>query len=133
MNKYKEILLFGIAGVLGYLVDVTLTYLLHDATGPYLARIPAFICAATTTWIFNRWLTFAATEKRHKSLWKEYLHYLSLMVFGLIVNYVVYAVSITILGNNKYSILICVALGSLAGMVVNYMNSKKHLYRSKTK
>lgn len=132
MNKRRELVFFGIAGVLGYLVDVTLTTLLHPLAGPYIARIPSFIGAATVTWLFNRTFTFAHAEKRHQSIWKEYLHYLGLMVFGLATNYAAYAISITFIGNNKYAIPLCVAIGSLAGMVVNYVNSKKHLYRTKT-
>jgi len=131
-KKQKELLSFGVVGVLGYVVDVLITSLLHPLAGPYVARIPSFICAATVTWAFNRKLTFANTEKRHRSLLKEYLHYLGLMIFGLVVNYIVYAISITLIGGDKrYAIVSCVALGSLAGMVVNYMNSKKHLYRTK--
>ncbi|MDB5177134.1 MAG: GtrA family protein [Candidatus Saccharibacteria bacterium] len=131
MNKKKELLLFAVAGVLGYLVDAGVTTILHPLIGPYLARIPAFIGAATATWVFNRTLTFVAADKIHKSLMKEYFHYLSLMLLGLVVNYIVYAVSITFIGSNNYSILICVALGSLAGMVVNFINTKRYLYRSK--
>jgi putative flippase GtrA len=131
MSRKKELLFFGIAGVFGYLVDAGVTTILHSLVGPYLARIPAFMGAATITWVFNRRFTFAATDKRHQSLLKEYLHYLSLMLLGLVVNYIVYAVSITLVGNSKYSILICVAFGSLAGMVVNFINAKRYLYRSK--
>jgi len=133
MNKRREILFFGIAGILGYCVDVALTTLFHPFVGPYVARIPSFVGAATITWIFNRKFTFADTEKRHQSLRKEYLHYLGLMLFGLVTNYIVYAISITLIGNNKYAIPLCVAFGSLAGMTVNYVNSKKHLYRPKHK
>jgi len=132
MNKKRELLLFAVAGVLGYVVDVGITTLLHPFMGPYLARIPAFIGAATATWVFNRTLTFVAADKIHKSLLKEYFHYLSLMLLGLVVNYIVYAASITLIGSSNYSIFICVALGSLAGMVVNFINAKRYLYRNKS-
>lgn len=131
MNRFKELILFGIAGVFGYGIDVLITLSLHTLVGPYVARVPAFIGAATVTWLFNRHFTFASTEKRHTSVVKEYLHYLGLMVFGLIVNYIVYAVSVALIGDGEYTIIICVAFGSLAGMLVNYINSKKHLYRTK--
>lgn len=130
-KKQKELVFFGIAGILGYLIDVALTTVFLPFVGPYVARVPSFIGAATVTWLFNRRFTFADTERRYQHLWKEYLHYLGLMVFGLATNYTVYAVSITLIGSNKYAIPLCVAFGSLAGMVVNYVNSKKHLYRTK--
>ena len=50
------------------------------------------------------------------------------MVFGLVVNYIAYAISITFLKEVKYAVLICVAIGSLAGMVVNYTVSKRYIF-----
>lgn len=133
MNKLKlrEFAFFGFAGVLGYGADVSVTMLLSASMGPYFARIPAFVVAATVTWLFNRTFTFSATDKRHDSLAAEFLHYLGLMVLGLVVNYAVYVLSVMILGDSSCMLLVCVALGSLAGMLVNYFNSKRYLYRTK--
>lgn len=129
MRAHKELIYFGVAGVIGYLVDVTITIVSQPLLGAYFGRVPAFIAAATATWLFNRTLTFAAKNKVHESLFHEYFRYLGLMVFGLIVNYAVYALSITFLGRHNYAIFISVALGSLAGMSVNYLNSKRFLYK----
>jgi putative flippase GtrA len=127
-NKLKELVLFGISGVLGFAADACTTLLLHGFVGVYLARIPAFFAAVTTTWIFNRNITFSQSASRHHKLLHEYLHYVSLSLFGLAVNYSVYAIAITLLKHQKFAILICVGLGSLAGMGVNYVTSKRHLY-----
>ena len=129
MKLDKELIFFGIAGVAGYLVDVAVTSLCKTFLGIYGARIPAFIAAATATWLFNRTLTFAAKKRVHESVFNEYLHYLSLMIFGLVVNYLVYAFSVTILKGQPFNIYISVALGSLAGMTINFFNSKKFLYK----
>ena len=131
MIKLKELFLFGVAGVIGYLGDVFTTLLLHGILGVYVARLPAFVVATTLTWIFNRNITFSVHRSHHESLIKEYFHYTSLMIFGLIVNYIVYAVSITIIGHGKFAIFICVGLGSLSGMAVNYLSSKKYLFNIK--
>lgn len=132
MTKHlKEIFYFGIAGVIGYFIDVAITSLLIPLFGVYVARIPAFVAAATSTWIVNRSLTFKNLKSRHSSLRKEYLHYLSLMIGGAIVNYTVYAVAITFLEGAAYDIYLAVALGSLAGMMVNYLLSRRYIYSGK--
>lgn len=127
----KEFLFFGLAGVVGYLVDAGSTLLLAGTLGPYLARIPAFIGAASVTWLINRSTTFKHSDKRHDNLVKEYFHYLSIMIVGLIANYIVYAIAVKIIGQTTFAILLSVALGSLAGMVVNYFNSKKYIFTKK--
>lgn len=131
--NYKELLLFAGAGVLGYLADVATTLLLEGLLGVYAARIPAFVAAVTVTWIYNRNITFKSSESKHESLITEYFHYAGLMVFGLIVNYIVYAIAISVMPDSKYSIILSVALGSLAGMIVNYVNSKKFIFKKNSK
>lgn len=124
----RELFFFGLSGVVGYLFDATITTVLKPHLGVYLARIPAFMVAATATWLINRNLTFGKGSSRHESLAKEYLHYLSLMVFGMIVNYAAYAISITFLSDLSHAVLVCVAIGSLAGMIVNFFTSKKFIF-----
>lgn len=126
--KIKELFWFGVAGFFGYLVDAGITLLLSSFLGVYLARIPAFIAAATFTWLFNRMITFSGYSKKNSSIVKEYFHYVSLMVFGLLINYLVYVVSVSLLPKSNYEILLSVAFGSLAGMIVNYLNSKRFVF-----
>jgi len=129
--QIKEFIYFGLAGFIGYLIDAGFTLVLADIVSPYLARIPAFIGAATATWLINRNFTFRHSNKRHNNVYKEYIHYLSIMVFGLIANYTVYAIAIIVLGHSTFSILASVAFGSLAGMLVNYFNSKSFIFTEK--
>ena len=80
MKKNKEFLLFIVSGVIGFIVDVLFTTFFRNMLGVYGARIPAFILAATVTWMFNR--TFTFKNKSDKSIFSEYIHYLGLMVMG---------------------------------------------------
>jgi len=125
----RQLFFFGLSGVIGYLVDASITTALKPFLGVYIARIPAFIAAATVTWLVNRNLTFGAHTSRHSSLTKEYAHYLSLMLIGMTVNYAAYAISISLFPNIPHALLICVAVGSLAGMIVNFVTSKRYIYR----
>ena len=124
----RQLFLFGISGVAGYLADSSITFFLKPVLGLYASRIPAFAIAATVTWLINRNITFRDKKSRHDKLWKEYTHYLSLMMLGAVVNYVVYAVSITFLKDLNYAVFICVGIGSLVGMIVNYLTSNRFIY-----
>jgi putative flippase GtrA len=126
--KIKELFLFAISGFIGFMVDVLVTYFAALILGEYLGRIPGFVLAATATWLFNRSITFSLRISKYSALHKEYLHYVSLMVFGLTANYFVYLLALTVLPNNKFSIFISIALGSIIGMFVNYYNSKKYIF-----
>ena len=126
--KSKSFLLFAVSGVFGYIADLLITLILGGLIGLYLSRIPAFIGATLVTWVFNRNITFKGKESNHDKLLLEYLHYASLMILGLVVNYIVYAIFLYILPDTIYSVVISVAAGSLAGMFVNYINSKKYIF-----
>ena len=125
----KEILIFGIAGVVAYLVDVLFTTLLEPYLGVYIARIPAFLAAATTTWVINRKITFKHRPSKYENLLTEYGHYLSLMLVGAVVNYSAYAVAVTFI-EGDFKVIISVAIGSLAGMGVNFITSRKYIYKT---
>lgn len=128
-NTIAEIFFFGISGIIGYIVDVSITSLLSHLLGVYASRIPAFVAAATATWIVNRNLAFHKRNSIHNNLWVEYGHYLSLMIGGLIVNYTAYATFITIFHNYSFKIPVSVAIGSLAGMLINFVTSRKYIYK----
>lgn len=124
----REFLLFCLAGSIGYIVDVGVVFALKEMLGPYIARIPAFFAAATVTWALNRRYTFAVVVK--KSIWQQYVHYLSLMMVGGCLNYMVYLLCMYILYGWLYNVFVAVALGSLAGVVVNYFNSKQYVFKT---
>lgn len=130
-KTFKELIFFGIAGFVGYLVDAGVTILLSSSLSPFVSRVPAFILAATATWIINRNITFSKDSRKYNNVFYEYLHYISLMTLGIVVNYIVYAIILIFLPQNPVSILFGIAVGSLAGMIVNYLNSKKYIFNSK--
>jgi len=120
-----------VAGTVGYVVDAGTTVLFHPLLGVYIARVPAFIASATSTWLFNRSITFKERGSHYKSIWREYIHYMVLMLAGLVVNYIAYTIAVTILPNGVYSIIIAVAVGDLTGMIVNFFFSRKYIYNKR--
>lgn len=121
---------FGVSGVVGFAVDAGVLMLLTTGFGlnPYLARVPSFLAAATTTWLINRHWTFA--DRRSSDRTREWQRYLLAMLGGGLVNYGVYALLVATLEPVARWPVLGVAAGSLAGMVVNYLSSSRWIFRS---
>ncbi len=126
MKLFGEFFRFGLVGTLGFVVDAgILMGLLWLGVGPYLARVPSFMAAATTTWVCNRHFTFHS--ERREGLRREWVQYMGLMVIGGAVNYGTYALLVWgVALVNQYPVL-GVAGGSIAGMLVNFASSRRLL------
>lgn len=128
MNAIRIFLLFGISGVIGYFVDIAVLYALKDRYGLYNARAASFFCAVFVTWVINRNITFRARRSRFNAS-AEFIRYITLMLGGGAVNYVVFLLLV-----KKFLIImkypfIGVAIGSLSGMVINLLTSRWLIYR----
>ena len=130
MNIRKEFLVFGVVGTVGFLVDAGVLYLLKGSLGLYWARVPSFFCAATATWLLNRQFTFR-NRVSGVSIFQEYAKYFGLMLGGGAVNYLVYAIAVSLLPTASYRPLASVALGSIAGMFINYFFARYFVFRRK--
>ena len=79
MKVVRELVLFGLVGVIGFLVDSGVLYLLKSSMGLYYGRLVSFFCAVLTTWILNRYLTFSQRASG-LSLIHEFSRYFGLML-----------------------------------------------------
>ncbi len=123
----RQFLLFGLAGTLGFLVDASVLLLVSSHLGPYLGRVVSFIAAVLTTWSVNRSLAF---RHRRASLClpRELAIYTLTMLAGGTVNLATYALLVHLLGLEKHLLLAAVALGSFAGMMVNFWLSSIFIF-----
>lgn len=125
-----QFLRFGLVGVAGFLVDAgLLRLLLVVGFGYYGGRVISFLTAATATWILNRSFTFrrdAPSAFAHPAT--EWLSYLGLMLIGGVANYGAYALAIAVSETVRAHAELGVALGSLAGMVINFWTSKRMIF-----
>jgi putative flippase GtrA len=127
----RQILLFAISGVLGFCVDAGIVQFLVRGfdMNPYGARVLSFLAAATTTWGFNRRYTFAGHGdggSRHREL----LRYLFAMACGFALNYGAYAACVAFWPLVWQWPAIGVAVGSVAGALVNFLSSKYWIFRA---
>jgi putative flippase GtrA len=130
MKLGKELGLFFIGGLLGFVVDAGVVQLLVSAFhfNPYAGRVISFLLAATATWWWNRSQTFAARQSG-RSLPAEWLHWMALMSGGAAVNYGVYAFCLWRFPQWKSWPVIAVAIGSVAAAGVNYLSARLVLFR----
>jgi putative flippase GtrA len=128
VNFSIQLFWFGISGVTGFIVDSGVLYLLKGSLGPYVARLVSFLCAAFSTWLFNRAITFRNRKSGHSTA-REFGIYLALMMIGGSVNYGVYALLISRYAFIAHAPVYGVAAGSVAGMTINLLTSRFILYR----
>ena len=128
MKIGKEFLSFAVVGAIGFLVDLGVLYLLAPYLGWYGARVVSFIAAATTTWVCNRHFTFSGRQSG-ASLLREYAHYMLTMLAGALVNYTAYVITLHWVGGPLAPAL-GVAIGSCAGLVVNFLSARHIVFRT---
>jgi putative flippase GtrA len=119
---------FGFIGVIGFAVDSAVLLCGTNIFGLdlYSARIISYVVAATTTWLGNRLLTFADRPKT--SLVKQWATFLALNGVGFLANYTVYAVLVAQFPYIYEHPVWAVAVGSLAGMMFNYVASTRFIF-----
>lgn len=130
MRSMCQFVLFGVSGGMAFLVDAGVLHLLVGVWGldPYAARLVSFLCAVTTTWLFNRTFTFAMS-RGYEGLLHEWARYVVFQTSGFAVNYLVYAALVWSLPQVRQWPVLGVAAGSAAGMVVNYFMASRYVFR----
>lgn len=130
MTLRRQIVLFAVSGVLGFVVDAGIVQVLVREIGmnPYLARVFSFLAAATTTWAFNRRYTFAGHGGGSKR--RQLVRYLVAMACGFGLNYGAYALCVATWPLVREWPAIGVAAGSVAGAIVNFLSSKYWIFRA---
>ena len=94
--------------------------------GLYTARVVSYLAAATVTWGLNRRYTFRAQRDRNRA--REYLKFLAANAAGGLLNYTVYAICINVSPLLRQWPIMGVAAGSLAGLVSNFILSKRLVF-----
>jgi putative flippase GtrA len=131
LRRTPQLIRFAFVGCIGFCVDTTVLYTLLYAfgSGYYVGRLISYLCAASTTWICNRYVTFF--ESRSDNLLAEWARFLFFSAGGGGVNYAAYAVVIHFSDHSRATPALGIAAGSLAGLMVNYSLSKWFVFRTR--
>lgn len=119
---------FACVGVLGFVVDAAVLHvaMTRFGAGHYGGRVISYLCAATTTWALNRRFTFR--ELRGANRVSEWARFLAANAIGGLVNYSLYAVAVATSDFVARFPTIGVAVGSVAGLAVNFTLSRFHVF-----
>ena len=124
-----EIIRFGVVGAVGFVVDAgVLTLGLLAGAGPWLGRAISYVAAATTTFALNRCWTFRAAD-RSRPVTRDWGLFLAVSLVGFACNYGTYAALISGVPMMRDLPVLAVAAGSLAGMVGNFVLSRRYVFR----
>jgi putative flippase GtrA len=130
----EQIPVFAAIGVIGYLVDATITYVCARYLGlsPELARPPGFIIATLVNFALNWSITF-----RHSRapLFRAFLRYCGVASVGLAVNYAVYSACVASAPRIGIAVTpailpLFVAAGSGAAMVLTFLGFRFFAFRA---
>lgn len=120
MNQFLR---FCVVGTIGFVIDAGILQALVVGAhaDPYAARIASFLTAASATWLMNRRYAFAV---RYKPTHAEWIRYVGLMVLGAVMNYGAYALCIAFWVVARAQPWLGVAVGSVAGLGVNFTTAR---------
>lgn len=125
----RQFLQFGVVGTVGFLVDNAFVYTAHFlfGLGLILAGLLSFFVAATGNWFLNRVWTFkgASTGRLHH----EWLRYLGTNAIGFVLNRGVYIALIATTAICVAHPVLALAAGSVAGLGVNFVMSRRMVFR----
>jgi putative flippase GtrA len=122
-----EMLRFGLVGVAGFLVDAgVLTLAILAGAGPWWGRGLSYLAAASATFALNRAFTFRdAPRDRAVRRWALFL---AVNLVGFVCNYGTYAALMAGVPVVAQHPVLGVAAGSLAGMVGNFILSRRFVF-----
>ena len=92
-----------------------------------IARSIAFLFAATTTWLGNRWLTFSQSNKANPL--RQWQKFMMSACISALPNFIVFKGVTLFLGTQGFMVYVALVLGILTGMVSNYLLSSKWVFR----
>ena len=112
---------FSLIGGLGFFVDTMIFYMANSMFTELSSRILSFSMAVLFTYVFNRLYTFKV--KTNINIVEFFKYYLN-MIFGGIVNIGTFFVVIRFSDIGRDYPFCGIALGSVAGLCINFLTSK---------
>jgi putative flippase GtrA len=124
----REFTRFVLVGGVGFCVDGgLLTFLMKYGWDVIPARCGSFLFAVSVTWFLNRAWTFDQTKPL--SIRREYAYYFLAQLLGAVINLFIFFALIGIYSAFRDTPLIPFAFGAAAALVVNFIVSKKIVFK----
>jgi putative flippase GtrA/SAM-dependent methyltransferase len=127
---------FAAVGAIGFVVDAGVLTLLVATFGfgVYSARAVSFSAAVFVTWLVNRRWTFAqGAAERRVGAGAEYARYLLVQIMGALANLGVFVAVLAARPDLVRLPVVPLAVGAIAGLVVNYLGSRAWVFAPRAK
>ena len=125
-----QFLRFGVVGTVGFVVDTAVLYAgLAVGLGLYSGRAVSYVAAATTTWALNRAWTFRGRSEGGVA--RQWALFLVVNLIGFACNYGTYAALVAGVPAVAEAPVLGVAAGALAGMIGNFLLSRRYVFGAK--
>jgi putative flippase GtrA len=119
---------FAVIGVFGFGVDAGVLWLAMDAGIDFhLGRVISFLTAVSFTWALNRRHSFPSPEGASRL--NQWLRYVLAMLVGGAVNLAASFACYHVFEVVRLWPILAVAVGSLAGMLVNFFTARQFVFR----
>ncbi len=130
-----SVLRFAVVGALGMPVDAGVLWLMIHPAGldPYSGRIISWLCAASFTWVGNRYFTFR--ERRARGVAgaaREWLRFLAANAVGGLVNVGLYSTLVRFAPPPLNNLYVALVVGVLAGLGFNFTLSRLMVFKTPT-
>ena len=121
-SRLPALIRFSLVGIIGFLVDAGIVFILTNYlnSDPVFSRIPAWLLAVTTTYIFNVNFTFLDKSflfGRNSKTLKKYILYIFSQLLGGCVNILVFGMLIAVWNLDWLPSLV---IGTLCGLTINF-------------
>jgi len=123
----EQFLRFGVVGTAGFLMDsAVLLGMLAIGAGPYAGRLVSYLAAASLTFALNRGWTFRSAARAPVA--PQWGRFVLLNLLGFAVNYGTYVTVLAAIPLAAAHPVLGVAAGSIAGMVINFVVSRRFVF-----
>ena len=131
-NKYKELIMYGIMGVLSTIINIAVFALCEKVFGisALIGNIIAWLVAVIFAYITNKLFVFESKSFKKDVLVKEITSFTSARIFSLLLEEIIIYVMIDIMNINS---LIVKVFSNIVVIIINYIFSKLVIFKKKEK
>ena len=129
INKYNEIIMYGIFGVLTTLINLLIFYVLDRlGVNVYLNNSIAWIISVLFAFITNKLYVFNSKDTSYKIIAKEGIAFFLARIFSYFVDMFTIFMIFQVMGINK---MIAKIISNVIVIIINYLLSKIIIFKKK--
>ena len=129
INKYNEIIMYGIFGVLTTLINLLIFYVLDKlGVNVYLNNSIAWVISVLFAFITNKLYVFNSKDTSYKIIAKEGIAFFLARIFSYFVDMFTIFMIFQVMGINK---MIAKIISNVIVIIINYLLSKIIIFKKK--